>query len=57
MKNKSWRDNIRRGKDKCFIMRTWKNNMPKRWINYDNAMQALLRSESAWKIWYNSYCR
>ena len=57
MRNKSWHDNIRRGKDRSIFMKAWNNNAPKRWINYDNALQALLRNESAWKIWYNAHCR
>ena len=38
-------------------MKAWSNNMPKRWINYDNALQALLRNKSAWKTYYNAHCR
>lgn len=57
MRNKSWRDNIRRGKDRSIFMKAWNNTMPKRWINYDNAIKAILRNESAWKVWYNANCR
>ena len=57
MRNKSWRDNIRRGKDRSIFVKVWSNNGPIRWINYDNALQNLLRNESAWKMWYNAHCR
>ena len=57
MRNKSWHDNIRRGKDRSIYMKAWNNNMPKRWINHDNALQTLLRNESAWRTYYNAHCR
>lgn len=57
MRNKSWHDNIRRGKDRSIYMRAWSNTMPKRWINYENAFQAILRNESVWKMYYNAYLR
>lgn len=52
MKNKSWHDNLLRGKDRSILMKAWHNKMPKRWLSHDVALRMIVNS-NAWNTYYS----